>query len=44
MNRKDIIQDLTKRELAEIAKPSFRAKQVYNWIYHKYANSFDEWQ
>ena len=23
-------------------KPSFRAKQIYNWTYHKYASSFDE--
>jgi len=41
MNKK-IIQDLTKEELSELIKPSFRAKQIYNWIYHKYADSFEE--
>ncbi len=41
MNKK-IIQDLSKEELSELVKPSFRAKQIYNWIYHKYATSFEE--
>lgn len=36
------ILDLTKEELAQEIKPSFRAKQIYQWIYHKYVNSFDE--
>ncbi len=39
---KKIIQDYTKEELANIVKPSFRAKQIWNWVYHKYATSFDE--
>jgi len=39
---KKIIQDLSKEDLATIIKPSFRAKQIYNWIYHQYAISFDE--
>ncbi len=39
---KKIIQDLTKEELSEVIKPAFRAKQIYNWIYHKYADSFEE--
>ncbi len=39
---KKIIQDLTKEELAEVINPSFRAKQIYHWIYHKYAESFEE--
>jgi len=39
---KKIIQDLTKQELSELIKPAFRAKQIYNWIYHKYASSFEE--
>ena len=38
---KKIIQDFSKEELAESIKPSFRAKQIYNWIYHKYADSFE---
>jgi len=36
------ILDLSKEELSQIIKPSFRAKQIYQWIYHKYVNSFDE--
>jgi 23S rRNA (adenine2503-C2)-methyltransferase len=39
---KKIIQDLSKEELSELIKPSFRAKQIYGWIYHKYASSFEE--
>ncbi len=37
-----IIQDYTQKELLELVKPSFRAKQIWGWIYHKYAKSFDE--
>ena len=36
------IYDYTLDELKEKLKPSFRAKQVYNWLYKKYANSYDE--
>ena len=36
------IYDFTLDELKEKLKPSFRAKQVYNWLYKKYANSYDE--
>jgi len=39
---KQIIQDFTKEELAERIKPTFRAKQVYRWMYHQYANSFED--
>ena len=39
---KKIIQDLTQDELLALVKPSFRAKQIYHWMYHKYATSFDE--
>ncbi len=39
---KKILQDYTKEELGEMIKPSFRAKQIYNWTYHKYASSFDD--
>jgi len=39
---KPSIMDMTKEELAQTLKPSFRAKQIYNWIYHQYADSFDE--
>jgi 23S rRNA (adenine2503-C2)-methyltransferase len=29
-------------ELKELLKPSFRAKQVYNWLYKKYITNFDD--
>lgn len=41
---KQILLDLTKEELSKAINPSFRAKQIYNWIYGQYANSFDEMQ
>jgi 23S rRNA (adenine2503-C2)-methyltransferase len=37
-----IIQDFTKEELAERISPNFRVKQIFHWIYHKYATSFEE--
>lgn len=36
------IYDYTLDELKSQLKPSFRAKQVYNWIYKKYVSSYDE--
>ncbi len=36
------IYDYTLKELQEKLKPSFRAKQIYNWLYKKYAISYDE--
>jgi 23S rRNA (adenine2503-C2)-methyltransferase len=39
---KHSIQDYTKEELLNQIKPSFRAKQIYSWLYHKYVSSFDE--
>ncbi|MEA2028272.1 MAG: 23S rRNA (adenine(2503)-C(2))-methyltransferase RlmN [Campylobacterota bacterium] len=39
---KPSIQDFTQEELKEQIKPAFRVKQIYNWIYHKYVNSFEE--
>lgn len=36
------ILDLSLDELTNIVTPKFRAKQVYQWIYQKYADSFDE--
>lgn len=41
---KPSLLDFTKEELAQIVKPSFRAKQIFGWIYHNYADSFDEMQ
>ena len=34
--------DFTLKELTTIVKPSFRAKQIYGWLYHQYANSYDD--
>ena len=36
------IIDLTREELEQIVSPSFRAKQIYHWIFQKYADSFDD--
>ncbi|WP_174247180.1 23S rRNA (adenine(2503)-C(2))-methyltransferase RlmN [Arcobacter sp. LA11] len=36
------IYDYTLNELKSQLKPSFRAKQVYNWIYKKYVTSYDD--
>mgnify|MGYP000479864347 CR=1 FL=1 len=36
------IYDFTLKQLQEKLKPSFRAKQVYNWIYKKYATSYED--
>ncbi|HEX5623525.1 MAG TPA: 23S rRNA (adenine(2503)-C(2))-methyltransferase RlmN [Sulfuricurvum sp.] len=41
---KPSILDYTKEELAALVKPSFRAKQIWGWIYHQYATSFDTMQ
>ena len=36
------IYDYTLRELQDTIKPSFRAKQIYNWIYKKYVTSYED--
>lgn len=36
------IYDFSLKQLQEQLKPSFRAKQVYNWIYKKYITSYDD--
>jgi len=36
------ILDLSKDELSDIVKPSFRSKQIYHWVYQKYVDSFDD--
>jgi len=45
-NRKIFLLDLTLDELREIIKDfgaeQFRAKQIYEWVYKKFAFSFDE--
>ncbi|OIP55956.1 MAG: 23S rRNA (adenine(2503)-C(2))-methyltransferase RlmN [Helicobacteraceae bacterium CG2_30_36_10] len=39
---KPSIFDFTQKELMELIKPSFRAKQIFGWIYHQYAQSFED--
>jgi len=39
---KPSLLDFTQKELTELVKPSFRAKQIYGWMYHQYAQDFDE--
>ena len=36
------IFDYTLKELQDTIKPSFRAKQIYNWIYKKYVTSYED--
>ena len=36
------ILDFTKEELAQRIAPAFRAKQIYQWIYQKHIESFDQ--
>lgn len=39
---KKYLLDYTLDELANEIKPSFRAKQIYQWIYQQYGENFDE--
>jgi len=41
-NLQKSILDLSQKELGEILPKKFQAKQVFDWIYHKYAVNFDE--
>jgi len=36
------IIDLTLDELTNTVEPKFRSKQIYNWIYNRYVDSFDD--
>ncbi|HEB9966060.1 TPA: 23S rRNA (adenine(2503)-C(2))-methyltransferase RlmN, partial [Campylobacter coli] len=36
------ILDFLPEELEEKIKPMFRVKQIYQWIYQKYANNFSD--
>ena len=38
------IYDYALEELENKIKPSYRAKQIYNWLYKKYSTSYDEMQ
>jgi len=39
--QKPSLLDFTLKELTALVKPSFRAKQIYGWLYHHYADSYD---
>jgi len=39
---KKYILNYTKNELEKFVTPKFRAKQIYNWIYHKKVQAFNE--
>jgi len=39
---KPSLMDYTQKELLEFIKPSFRAKQLFGWMYHQYASSYEE--
>lgn len=39
---KPSLYDLTLQELTAQTKPAFRAKQIYGWLYHQYAQSFED--
>ncbi len=39
---KPSLYSYTLDELTQLIKPSFRAKQIYGWIYHNFAMSYDE--
>jgi len=42
VDMKESIMNYTLDELKNIVKPSFRAKQIYGWTYHKYVESFSD--
>lgn len=39
---KPSLYQFTLKELQAEVKPSFRAKQIYGWLYHNYVTSYDE--
>ena len=40
--QKTSLLDFTKDELSKAIKPGFRAKQIFNWVYAQYVDSFDQ--
>ena len=36
------LMDYTQKELEQFVKPSFRAKQIYGWLYHHYVDLFED--
>ncbi len=39
---KPSLLDFTQQELLEQIKPAFRVKQIFGWLYHNYADNFDD--
>jgi len=39
---KPSLMDYTQKELMGMIKPSFRVKQIFGWIYHQYADNFED--
>jgi len=39
---KQSLLDFTQKELEALIKPSFRDKQIYGWLYHQYAETYDD--
>jgi len=39
---KPSLLDFTQKELLAQIKPAFRVKQIFGWLYHNYAQNFDE--
>jgi 23S rRNA (adenine2503-C2)-methyltransferase len=39
---KPSLYEFTLKELLAEVKPSFRAKQIYGWLYHNFVSSYDE--
>ena len=38
---KPSLLDYTQKELTQLIKPNFRAKQIYGWLYHQYAQNYE---
>ena len=39
---KPSLLDLKQNELTQIVNPAFRAKQIYGWLYHQYAQNYED--
>ena len=40
--KKEVLLDYTKEELQSMITPSFRTKQIWQWVYHKYVDDFKD--
>ena len=39
---KPSLLDFKQNELTQLIKPAFRAKQIYGWLYHQYAENYED--